>query len=110
MTTWQEKARALMREQKVSVKELAATLSMTPGGAGHYLSGRRQPRPGMLVKIAKRLGVSVSELIEDDPTFARDETERAALDALRAIPEPQRSAALAMLRGLASPSADEPTD
>jgi transcriptional regulator with XRE-family HTH domain len=108
MKPWYEKARDLMARQDIKVYELADTLGMTPGGAGHYLAGRRHPKPGMLRKIAQRLGVSVSELIEDDPSFARDEDEHQALELMRQIPQEQHQAALAMLRGLAqAPPADQ---
>ena len=101
MKNWNEKARDVMKIRNVTIREIADTLGMTPGGVGHYLSGRRHPNPGMLKKIAKRIGVSVSELIEDDPMFARDQVEHDALDALRKIPRENLAAAIAMLRGLA---------
>ena len=100
MKTWYEKARGLMLEKNISIRELADSLGMTPGGTGHYLSGRRHPKPGMLKKIAKQIGVSVSELIEDDPAFARDDFEQEALESLRNVPVEHKQAALAMLKSL----------
>jgi transcriptional regulator with XRE-family HTH domain len=107
MTPWYIKARAIADARGVTIKSIADALHLTPGAVGHYLAGRRHPKPGMLRQIAKELHVSVSELIEDDPSFARDETEKEALDLLRLVPESQRSAALAMLRGLGDPPKDE---
>jgi transcriptional regulator with XRE-family HTH domain len=96
-----------MDERGIKVKDVAEALGMTPGGAGHYLSGRRHPKPGMLAKIARRIGISVSELIEDDPSFARDAFERRVLESARDIPDDKREAALQMLRALmAEPTAD----
>ena len=100
MKTWNQKARELMTERDISIKAMADTLGMTPGGVGHYLSGRRQPKPGMLRKIAARIGVSVSELVEDDPSFARDQEEHDLLETFREIDPEQKASALAMLQGL----------
>jgi transcriptional regulator with XRE-family HTH domain len=107
MTPWYEKARQILTERKMSIRALSDRLGLTPGAVGHYLRGRRQPTPGMLRKIAAELQVSVSELIEDDPTFARDDTEHQALELLRRLPRERRSAALAMLRGL---TGEDPND
>ena len=107
MQTWNERARAAMAEKGIKIRELADTLGMSPGGAGHYLSGRRHPNPGMLRKIAKRIGISVSELVEDDPIFARDQIEHDVLEAVRQIPAEQKNAALAMLRGLSKRQDDQ---
>jgi transcriptional regulator with XRE-family HTH domain len=101
MKTWNERAREILRRQNVSIVELADRIGVTPGAAGHYLSGRRNPKPGMLRRIAEIAGVSVSELIEDDPSFARNQQEHEMLEALRQIPESRKDAALAMLKGLA---------
>lgn len=99
---WYEKARALMAEHNILIQDVADTLGLTPGAVGHYLAGQRDPRPDVLKTLAKRIGVSVSELIEDDPAFARDAVEAEALAAMRAIKdESRRAAAIAMLKSLA---------
>ena len=107
---WHETAKSLMRDRGISIRALSDTLGVTPGGAGHYLSGRRNPTPGMLKKIADAIGVSVSELIEDDPSFARDQTEHEALEAFRNIPPGNVSAALAMLRALGDTGSNHAPD
>jgi len=109
MIPWYEKARSLMRAKNMTIRELSDKLDRTPGGIGHYLSGRRDPKPGMLRQIARELNVSVSELIEDDPSFARDAVEHEVLELIRAMDETNKPAALAMLRGL-SRDEDKPDD
>lgn len=109
MTPWYVKARSVMRDRKMTIRELSDKLERTPGGIGHYLSGRRDPKPGMLRQIAKELNVSVSELIEDDPSFARDAVEHEMLELMRCMEEGKKPAALAMLRGL-SQSSERPED
>lgn len=88
------------------VKDLGEALGITASGAGHYLVGRRNHTPDMLRNIARALDMSIAELIEDDPDFARNEDERQTLAFLRQIPEDRIAAALAMLRGLANPPPD----
>ena len=106
MEKWYVKAKKRMQERGMLVKDLGETLGLTASGAGHYLVGRRNPTPDMLRKIARALDMSIAELIEEDPDFARNDVERATLEFLRQIPEDRIAAALAMLRGLASPPPD----
>ena len=112
MKKWHDKAREIMVANEITTNDLAETLGMTPGGVRHYLNGRREPKPGVLGKIARRLGVSMSELTEDDPRFARDRTEERILDLLRDLDPAAKDAAIRMLEGLAAPAkpADTPPD
>jgi transcriptional regulator with XRE-family HTH domain len=106
MEKWYVKAKKRMQERGMLVKDLGETLGLTASGAGHYLVGRRNPTPDMLRNIARALDMSIAELIEEDPDFARNDEERATLSFLRQIPEERRSSAIAMLRGLATPPPD----
>lgn len=107
---WHQKARILLQQQDKTYRDLADALDLTTGAVGHYMCGRRQPKPEMLKKIATFLGVSVSELIEDDPIFARDENEYKVLDKFRLLSDHDKLAALAMIDGLASQSVTPPTN
>ena len=108
MTPWYDKAREIMRDKDMNIRELSDRLGLTPGGAGHYLSGRRHPKPGMLRQIAKELNVSIAELVEDDPSFARDAKESELLDLFRAVDDADKAAALAMLKGLGKTAETSP--
>lgn len=110
MTPWYVKAKELLKARDIKLAQLGDILGVSGSAAGHYLKGRRHPKPGMLKKIAEAAGVSVSELIEDDPSFARDQYEHDVLETLREIPEDRRESALAMLRGLAHPPFNEGLD
>lgn len=107
MKHWYEKARERMSEKGITPEDLAAVLGVTPGAVRHYLVGRRNPKPGALIRIARSLGVSMSELVEDDPRFARDKTEEQVLDLLRTLPAASRAAALMMLKGLSESRAED---
>ena len=100
MKTWYQKAREIMRANDISTQDLADALGVTAPAARHYLNGTRHPKPGALGKIAKRLGVSMSELTEDDPRFARDKEEERMLDLMREMDPASKEAALRMLEGL----------
>jgi transcriptional regulator with XRE-family HTH domain len=110
MTPWYIKAEQLLRQKGMTIKSLSDKLGLTPSAVGHYLSGRRDPKPRMLQRIAEELSVSIAELVEDDPTFARDDLERYALKLLRDVPKDRRDAALAMLRGLTGEQEGQPPD
>lgn len=103
MEKWHEKARKRLADRGMLVKDLAELIGTTASGAGHYLSGRRHPKPGMLKNIAAALEMSLSELIEDDPDFARNSEEKLMLETLRKIPDEHKQAALAMLAALTAP-------
>jgi len=108
---WHVKAKRRVQEKGLSYGEIGKALGLSPSGVGHYLNGRRSPKPGMLRNLAKDLDMSLSELIEDDPSFARNDDETQFLDLLRKIPEDQRGYAMKMLRGLAAEDpATEPVD
>jgi transcriptional regulator with XRE-family HTH domain len=107
MKTWNQKARELMQERGITTSDLAAALGVTPGAVRHYLNGNRHPRPGALGKIARRLGVSMSELTEDDPRFARDKGEEKILGLLRELDPQAKDFAVKMLEGLSAKTAPD---
>lgn len=103
MKPWYTKARELMQLREISTQDLADALGVTAPAARHYLNGTRNPKPGALGKISKRLGVSMSELTEDDPRFARDKSEEKMLDLVRELDPHTKEVALRMLEGLGAP-------
>jgi transcriptional regulator with XRE-family HTH domain len=110
-TPWYIVAKArLEARDDLNITSLAERLGIGRSGLGHYLAGRREPSTAMLRKIAKELGVSVSELVENDPTYARDEIEHKVLDALRELPDDKRTDALAILEALAAQHKTLPND
>lgn len=59
------------RSLNLTMKELAKMVGVSEGAISHYETGRREPDPDMLKKIAYVLGVSVDYLLGvDDQDFA----------------------------------------
>ena len=110
MKKWQDKAREIMLAKDISTQDMADALGMTPGGVRHYLNGKREPKPDGMRKIAKRLGVSMSELTEDDPRYARDEIERRILDAVRDLDPSTKEMAARIVQGLVAPPPQHTND
>ena len=61
--TWMNRARARMRDKKISQDQLARSLECTRGAVSHYLAGRRTPNLNQLEAIAACLGVHPSWLL-----------------------------------------------
>lgn len=87
-----------MAERGILIRDVAVALHVTPSAAGHYLSGRREPSEQQIVAIANLIGLSMSELTQDDIRFARDDHERHVLDLLRSIPTDKREHLERLLR------------
>jgi phage repressor protein C with HTH and peptisase S24 domain len=63
-TTWQERAKARMRDLKITQDQLIKVFEVTTRGAvGHYLNNRRTPSPAQMMRLASRLNMSVDELL-----------------------------------------------
>ena len=109
MTTWNEKAKALIQARGMKYRPFAEALDISESAFGHYLNGRRKVRIEQLRIIAKILQVSIMELIEDDPYWIVDDNERTLIDAFRALPEEESAVIMKMVRNAAaddSPSED----
>lgn len=65
--------RTKRRMLNMTMKQLAAKVGVTEAAISHYETGRREPDPDMLGRIANALGVSVDYLL------GREEKETTAL-------------------------------
>lgn len=96
---------ATAREQKgLSQAALADIIGISSGAVGQYETGRNLPKMARFEAIAGACGVTVEWLLTgDDPEELRKAqtiNEVEALQLMRALPESQQRAALAMLAGL----------
>lgn len=65
-TGFGRKLRSLLDEKEITVTQLADELDVTPTAVHQWLSGKRSPEPGILLRIADKLGVSVAEFLDSD--------------------------------------------
>jgi phage repressor protein C with HTH and peptisase S24 domain len=64
MQTWRERVKARMKEINITQDDLTSILGVkTRGAVGHYLSGRNDPSPDQLTALARKLGMSLDELL-----------------------------------------------
>ena len=100
---WYKKAKAALKSRGIRYIDLAAMLDCTEGAVGHYLNGRREPSVETLRIIAEQAGISLSELVGDDPRFIADISEKQLIDTYRRLDPEKRQHVLAILNEL-SPS------
>ena len=73
--------RTQRRALNMTMKELAAIVGVTEAAISHYETGRREPDPNMLGRIANALHVTVDYLLgRDDPNPQAQEKAPAAGD------------------------------
>lgn len=69
------------RALNMTMKELASIVGVTEAAISHYETGRREPDPDMLIRIATALNVSVDFLIGREEE-TNDADNQSALDQL----------------------------
>ena len=95
-TRWYNKAIAIAAARKDwgradLVREIARVTDSSESAAYSWLNGNREPTLDVIRRIAKEcLGVSIGELIEDDPYFVTDEYERELIDGFRGLDKEQQ--------------------
>jgi len=99
---WYTKARSILKSKGMRYIDIAQALGVTESAVGHYLTGRREPTLEVIRKIAAMCGMSLSELVGEDPRFLVDEQEKQLIDLLRQLSESEKQAALKIIRALAN--------
>lgn len=101
---WAIVAEGLMRDQGVTQEDLVETFQVTTRGAvGHYMSGRREPSIEQIARLAKKFGVSVSQLIGELPLALDQSDRREILWLLEQIDQDNMPLLLSMLEAAATP-------
>lgn len=62
---WRESARFEAFSRGVTIREIAEKMGVTPGAVGHWLSGRRTASVEEAQRIARAIGVKLSDLLVD---------------------------------------------
>lgn len=60
-----------MRHRDLTLRQLAEAADMHTSSLHRVIHGQQEPRLGELERLAKALGTSVGELVEDDPPLRR---------------------------------------
>jgi transcriptional regulator with XRE-family HTH domain len=102
-THWYTKAKTILKQKGMRYIDIAQALGVTESAVGHYLTGRREPTLEVIRKIAGMCGMSLSELVGEDPRFVVDEKEKQLIDLIRQLSEPEKQAALKIIKALAEP-------
>lgn len=95
-TRWYDQALSIAADRKQwsrsdLVREIARKMASSESAAYAWLNGNREPPLEVIRRIAKEcLGVSIGELVEDDPYFVTDEKERELIDAFRKLEQIQQ--------------------
>lgn len=55
MNTWNEQAKARMRERQISQEQMAERMGVTQGAIGHWLNGRREPKLEVINRMLELL-------------------------------------------------------
>lgn len=86
-----------MREKGVIQQDVADTLGVTKGTVSSWFSGRYQPAPQQLERIAKMLEISLAELLSEDDALARNSVELSILRRARKVPPEKLKQAEALI-------------
>lgn len=63
----------LLNSRGMTQKELALEANITESAISHYVKGDRVPRGVNLIKIAKALGTTADDLLEQEDEFSRED-------------------------------------
>lgn len=66
MMTWSEKVIELMKERRITQKQLAELSGINESSISRYLHSNQRPRMDVVVNIAKALKVETDYLLEDN--------------------------------------------
>lgn len=99
---WALIAKSLMAEKGIIQEDLKSIFEVgTRGAVGHYLSGRREPSVVQIMRLAKRLGVTTSELVGEMP-LADSQYTQEILQLVRAVGRGNAPVLLAVIRAAAA--------
>lgn len=102
---WANTAIGLMKAQGITQEDLKEDFGVnTRGAVGHYLTGRREPSIDQLLKVSRRLGVSVSQLIGEIPLAPSAASSAEVSRLLAQVDKGDLPLLLSMLRAAASAS------
>ena len=82
---WEEKVRLYLRDHKISQETFAESLGVTQGWLSHKLTGKRKATVSDLSMIAKKIGIPLSDLLEQPSKVGEEKGEYHAGAALKDV-------------------------
>lgn len=76
MSVFSERISELMKNNRLSQKELAAKAGVTESAISYYVKGERTPRSDVLTRLAKALGTTTDYLLGNTPEVALNSTDK----------------------------------
>src|SRR5437016_13220621 len=81
--------RAIRLRQGVGLRELARRLDLSPSSISQIETGKTRPSVRTLYAFASEVGVTVDEVLFNEPTRSSDGPAPAALGCSRSVPAPR---------------------
>lgn len=72
--TWQGKAKRLLRQRRIYHDEIAGLLGLKKATISQKLNGKIGTEMSEMIIIAKRLGMTVDQLLVDDPVYSGEQS------------------------------------
>jgi transcriptional regulator with XRE-family HTH domain len=91
-----------MSVQGITQESLAPLLGVQPATVSHYFTGRREPDIDQLIRLAKRLGVTVSHLTGELPLAESHQESQEVAQLIEAVSEADKPLLLDLLRAAAA--------
>ena len=102
-----EKLKKLMRERRMSQRDLAGMSGVTEAAMSRYLSGERQPRADTLANMATALHTTSNDLLGLEPPTEVEQVFRLVARNAATIPEDVRMKLIRLLSAPQDGSKDE---
>jgi transcriptional regulator with XRE-family HTH domain len=82
---WYKKAKRLFRERKISQDKIGIRLGVEKASVSQKLNGKRTTTIDEVIIMADMLGMSMDELLSDDPKYTRNKQDLEIISKLRSI-------------------------
>ena len=102
MRMWFDNLKSALDERGISQADLARHLDVSRATVSNWLSGNRTPSYANLVRIAKAVSMSISELLGEDVVFAESRQEHEVIELMRDMTEEEREILLRMIHAIAN--------
>lgn len=97
---WYIKAKQELKRRKIRYRDVADLLDVETATVGHWMVGRNRPDIETVAQIARIIGMSLSELCENDPCFIINKSELALIEIFRTLTEQEKKIAKKLIESL----------